>query len=499
MTSTADRRAPAPGDGAALYIDVEHHRIEPRPDRRPAVRATWMILALGLCGSTMSMTFTLVLPLLAELPAILGASADDVAWVSTATLLTGTIATPVFGRLGDLYGKRRLALASISCCIAGSLLGAVATSLAVLVAARGLQGLGIAVIPLGISIARDELPADKVGSGIALVSASLGIGNGVGMPLAGFLTEAFDWHSVFWFSAGQAGLSLIAVLAVVPESPIRAEGRFDAVGSVGLMGVLTCILLPISKGSAWGWTSPLTIGLGLAAVAGALAWTHHALRARSPVVDLRSMARGPVLKVNLTGLALGFAMFAVFYGTVIHLQIPDRLAHGFGASLVYAGTLLVPGALAMVVMSPMSARMSAAYGPRVTLSAGALVVSAGYGVLLTVLDSLVVAVAGVVVVNVGVGLAYGAMPALVMAYVPVWQTGSANAVNALFRAGGSAVASAVGGVILASLVVELDGLDYPSADALRALFGMGGAAAVVASALALLLPAVPHADLEEIS
>lgn len=481
----------------ALFYDHEHHRLEPGADERSGVSAYWVILALGLCGTTMSMTFTLVLPLLAELPGILGASADDVAWVSTATLLTGTIATPVFGRLGDLYGKRRMALISIGCCIGGSVLGAIANSLAVLVVGRGLQGLGIAVVPLGISIARDELPAEKVGGGIALVSASLGIGNGVGMPLAGFLTNAFDWHAVFWFSAGQAALSMLAVLAFVPESPVRAEGRFDAVGSVGLMAVLTCLLLPISKGSAWGWTSPLTLGLLGIAVLGAVVWTRHVLAVEAPVVDLRSMTRGPVLTVNLTGLVLGFAMFAVFYGTVIHLQLPDTLDHGFGASLVFAGTLLIPGALAMVLMSPVSARMSTAFGPRVTLTVGALIVALGYVVLLAVLDSLGAAVAGVVIVNVGVGLAYGAMPALVMAYVPVWQTGSANAVNALFRAGGSAVASAVGGVILASLVVELGGLEFPSATALRLLFGMGGLAAAVASGLAVTLPALPRTDLEE--
>src|SRR5690606_31955328 len=129
--------------------------------------------------------------------------------------------------------------------------------------------------------------------------------------------------------------------------------------------------------------------------------------------------------------------------------------------------------LAMVAMSPVSARISAAVGARVTLALGSVIVAIGYLVLLSRLDSIAIVVIGVVVVNVGVGLAYGAMPALVMAYVPVWQTGSANAVNALARAGGSALASAVGGVVLASMVVDLNGMTYPSATGLRVLFAMG--------------------------
>jgi MFS family permease len=494
VTSTGDRGGGEP----AIHIDVAHHRIEPAHDqydeRRGAVDARWVILALGLCGSTVSMTFTLVLPLLPDLPAILGASADDVAWVSTAALLSGSVATPVLGRAGDLYGKRRVALASIACCAAGSVLAALTSSLSVLILARALQGLGIATVPLGISIARDELPMEKVGSGIALVSASLGIGNGLGMPLAGLLTDVADWHAVFWFSAAQSLLCVVAVLLVVPESPVRDEGRFDAVGSLGLVGVLVCLLLPISKGNAWGWTSPLTAGLLVTAVVGGALWTGYVLRIPSPVVNLRSMARGPVLKVNITGLVLGFAMFAVFYGTIVHLQLPDGLDHGFGASLVFAGVLMIPGALAMIVMSPVSARMSAAYGARVTLAVGSVIVSAGYVVLLTVLDSIAAAVVGVVVVNIGVGLAYGAMPALVMAYVPASQTGSANAVNSLFRSGGSAVASAIGGVILAAMVVTLDGVPYASRSALQLLFGMGAGAAVVASLLAFWLPPAPMVD-----
>src|SRR5690606_33880406 len=98
-------------------------------------------------------------------------------------------------------------------------------------------------------------------------------------------------------------------------------------------------------------------------------------------------------------------------------------------------------------------------------------------------------------VNVGVGLAYGAMPALAMAYVPVWQTGSANAVNALARAGGSALASAVGGGVLASMVVDLNGMTYPSATGLRVLFAMGATAAMGASLLAFRLPIIGQADL----
>ncbi|NUT49812.1 MAG: MFS transporter, partial [Saccharothrix sp.] len=236
-------------------------------------KANTIIAVLASGGIVVSLMQTVVIPLVPRLPELLRADAADTAWAITATLLAAAVATPVVGRLGDMYGKRRLLLVSLALLVAGSVVGALSDSLPPMVVGRALQGLASGVIPLGISIMRDELPAERLGSATALMSASLGVGGALGLPAASLLAERVDWHLLFWLAAGLGAVVAVLVLALVPESAVRTGGRFDLVGAIGLSVALLCLLLAISKGAQWLWTSPLTLGLFACAAAVLVAWT----------------------------------------------------------------------------------------------------------------------------------------------------------------------------------------------------------------------------------
>ena len=150
-----------------------------------------------------------------------------------------------------------------------------------MIVGRALQGLAAGVIPLGISIMRDELPAERLGSATALMSASLGVGGALGLPAAAFIADNFDWHVLFWASAALGAVAIVLVLALVPESQVRTGGRFDLVGALGLSAGLVCLLLAISKGADWGWTSGTTLGLFAAAVVVLLLWGWCELRSHA--------------------------------------------------------------------------------------------------------------------------------------------------------------------------------------------------------------------------
>src|SRR5689334_22301913 len=229
---------------------------------------------------------TLVIPLIPALPGLLHASAADATWAITATLLAGAVATPTMGRLGDMYGKRRMLLISLGALVAGSTIGALSDSLVPMVAGRTLQGLAAGVIPLGISIMRDELPAERLGSATALMSASLAVGGALGLPAAALLAENADWHALFWTAAGLGVVVTALVVTCVPESPVRTGGRFDVPGAAGLSVALVCLLLAISKGADWGWGSMATLSLFAAAVVVLLLWGRWELRTARPLVDL---------------------------------------------------------------------------------------------------------------------------------------------------------------------------------------------------------------------
>ncbi|WP_422647507.1 MFS transporter [Actinoalloteichus caeruleus] len=456
------------------------------PTDRPPANTVVAVLAFS--GIVVSLMQTVVIPLVPQLPNLLGAPAADTTWAITATLLAAAVATPTMGRLGDMYGKRRMLLISLALLVAGSVVCALSDSLSPMIAGRVLQGLASGVIPLGISIMRDELPAERLGSATALMSASLGVGGALGLPAAALLAEQFDWHVLFWTAAGLGAFALVLVLALVPESSVRSGGRFDLVGALGLSAALVCLLLAISKGADWGWGSGTTTGLLAATAALLAAWGWWELRTPGPLVDLRTSARPPVLMTNLASVVFGFSMFAMSLVLPQLLQLPTGTGYGLGQSMVAVGLVMAPSGLVMMAMAPVSARISRTRGPKTTLIVGALVVATGYALNLLLMTEIWHLVLVSSVIGAGVGLAYGAMPSLVMAAVPVTATAAANSLNTLMRSIGTSVSSAVAGVALARMTISFGSDTLPSQDAFRLVIAIGAGAALTAAAVAALIP-----------
>ncbi|WP_103500403.1 MFS transporter, partial [Streptomyces sp. SM14] len=416
---------------------------------------------------------TIVIPLIPELPRMLDATPSDTAWAITATLLAGAVATPVMGRLGDMYGKRRMLLISLGLLVAGSVLGALSDTLVPMIIARTLQGLAAGVIPLGISIMRDELPAERLGSATALMSASLGVGGALGLPLAAAVAERTDWHVLFWGAAGMGVIAAALVFRLVPESEVTTGGRFDLLGALGLSAALVCLLLAISKGGDWGWGTPLTLGLLAVAAVVLVLWALWELRVARPLVDLRTATRRQVLLTNIASAVFGFAMFAMSLVLPQLVQLPEETGYGLGQSMVMVGLVLGPSGLVMMAMAPVSAHISRTRGPKVTLMTGAVVVAAGYGMSLGLMSEIWHLVLVSAVIGAGIGLAYGSMPALIMSATPVSETAAANSLNTLMRAIGTSCASAVAGVVLAQMTMDFGAGTVPSQDGFRVVMAIG--------------------------
>ncbi|MER7194747.1 MFS transporter [Streptomyces flaveolus] len=458
------------------------------PPSPAAPRPNAVVAVLALAGIVVSLMQTLVIPIVPELPKLLDAPASDAAWAVTATLLAAAVATPVVGRLGDMAGKRRMLLFSLVLLIAGSVVCGLSDSLVPMVAGRAMQGLSAAVIPLGISIMRDELPAERLAGATALMSASLGVGGALGLPAAALIADNLDWHMLFWTSGALGAVALVLVLALVPESAVRTGGRFDVLGGIGMAAGLVCLLLAISKGADWGWTSGLTLGLFAAAVLILLVWGRWELRTPQPLVDLRTTARRQVLFTNLASIAVGFSMFAMSLVLPQLLQLPEATGYGLGRSLLTAGLVMAPSGLVMMAFAPVSAKVSKARGPKVTLMIGALIVAAGYGLNIALMTEVWHLVLVSCVIGAGIGFTYGAMPALIMGAVPASETAAANSLNTLMRSIGTSVASAIAGVILAQMTVSLGGFALPSENAFKVVMGIGAGAALLAFVIASFIP-----------
>ncbi|WP_345800729.1 MFS transporter [Microbacterium sp. AZCO] len=446
-----------------------------------------IIAVLAIAGLASSFMFTLVVPIQSKLPELLDASREDTAWVVTSTLLAAAVLTPISGRLGDMYGKRRIVLVLLVVMVIGSVIAALSPGIIGIIVGRTLQGAIVGVVPLGISILRDVLHENRVDTAIALISATLGVGGALGLPISAYITETADWHVLFWVAAGLGVVVFFLVLWIVPVSVLRTAGRFDYVGAAGLTVGLLGILLAISRGNEWGWASAPVLVLGLGGLVVLLAWGWYELRTDNPLLDLRVAARRPVLLTNLASVAMGFSLFASNVAYPQMLELP-AVAGGFGLSLLAASFVVMPAGIVMMVLSPFSGRLARTVGPKLLLVLGAISLIVAYGFTLLFSAEVWQLVVANFLIGAGIGFGYAAMPMLIMRSVPQSETGASNGLNALFRSLGTSTAAAVIGAVLATYVVDVEGTPAPTPTAFTLSFVLGGIAAVVALVVALFIP-----------
>ncbi len=448
-----------------------------------------LVIVLAVGGVVVSLSQTLVIPLLAMLPSILGTSAVNASWVVTITLLAGAVAGPVMGRLGDLHPKKYVLIGCTAIMVVGSVTCALSASLWPMLIGRALQGVGIGVIPIGIAAMREILPPARLGPAISLMSSSLGVGGALGLPAAAALAQYGSWQWMFWGSAVMgAGVMVLMSLRLRALPAAKPDGTLDLVGALGLAVGLVALLLAVSKGSDWGWVSPLTLGLfALAAVAFPL-WGLWVLRIPSPIVDLRVAARRPVLMTNIASVTVGMGLYAQLLIWPQVLQLPVATGHGLGQSMVAMGLWTAPAGLAMMAVSPISGRLITTRGPKITLILGSVIISLGYFSGLFLMGSTWGVMVAGIISSAGVGLAYGAMPALIMGSVPRTEMGSANSVNTLMRSIGTTTSAAVLGVILTQMSMDFEGLFVPSEAGLRTGLIFGATVTLLAAAVAATIP-----------
>lgn len=441
---------------------------------------------LALSGTVMSLQQTIVVPLLPDFPRLLNTTTDNASWLVTATLLTGAVATPVVSRLADMYGKRIMMVVTLAIMVIGSLVGALCgTSLELAVLARALQGVGMALVPVGIATMRDELPPHRVPLGVALMSATLAIGAGAGLPLSGLMAEHLDWHALFWITGGSGLVMLVAILVVVPESRVRTKGAFDYRGAVLLSLALTMSLLALSKGSVWGWSSTTTIGCAVGGLVMLGFWVPLELRIPSPLVDVRTAARPSVLLVNAGSVLMGFAMFINMLVSTQLLQLPEETGFGLGLGIVETGMWMAPSAIIFGLLAPVSAEITRRSSPQMTLFLGAAVMAVSYVARTFFSHTLFQIVAGSMIVGVGTSLAYAALPTLIMRAVPVTETASANGLNTLLRSIGTSTSSATVAAIVTMSATEMAGSVFPTFDALMLTFWLAAATAGIGALMAI--------------
>ena len=459
----------------------------PDPDRT-APRPLLAVMALCFGGLSAALTQTMVIPIQSELPELLGTSGANAGWVVTATLLAAAVSMPVAGRLADLYGKQRVLVVNAALLVMGSCVCAMTSSLVPMLAGRTLQGFAMGFIPVGISLMREFTPPHMTSTAIAAMSATLGVGGAIGLPLAAWIADGHDWHALFWVSAGLAVAVLLSTMFLVPHIHDAQPGRLDVVGGFGLALGLVTFLVGVSKAATWGWGSGRTWGTIVAGLVVLLLWGRYELRQQDPLVDLRTTARPQILLTNIAAVAIGFGMMAQSIVVPQLLEMPSATGYGLGQSILAAGLWMAPAGLMMMLFAPVSSAMIGRTGAKHTLMVGATVIGIGYVVAVVMMDAPWQLLVGSSIAAAGVGIGYAAMPTLILDSAPAREAASAVGVNALMRSMGTTLSAAVMATILTGSTTSLGGVELPTKGAFQACFVVGAIAAFVGVAIAATIP-----------
>ncbi len=451
------------------------------------------LLILGLAALSFALAQTTLIPALAELQVEFDTDASGIAWVLTGYLISAAVFTPIFGRLGDMFGKRRLLVIALLLFAAGSTVSALGDSVPAIVAGRILQGVGGGVFPLCFGIIRDEFPADRVPASIGLISATAGIGGGLGLVLGGLILDNSSYHWIFWLGAATAVLAAVAALVWVPESPNRTPARVDIRGAVVLAVGLSIPMYAISMANDWGWGDFQTLGLLVVGLLILAFWVWLEGKTADPLADVTLLRQPTVAMTNLATLMIGFGMFGSFILIPQLVEAPESTGYGFGLTATQAGLVMLPGALTMLFAGPLSGRLGSRLGNKIPMMLGGFI--SGVGLLGLGLDhgSVLHIVIWNLVGSIGIGLAFAAMPNLIMEAVPLEQTGEATGINALIRSVGSSLGSQVTASILTATAIGAVAL--PTDDGFRTAYLVCAGVSIVAGFLAILIPATGRGHL----
>jgi MFS family permease len=435
---------------------------------------------MGVVVLTVAVLQTGVVPILGVMAHQLQVSLSTISWTVTANLLAAASTTPLLGRLADLHTKKRVLLAVLTVVLAGSLLAAVTSSFALLIVARVMQGASFSLYPIGVSILREELSPERLMGALAVLSAVLGFGGGMGLVVVGLLMRGdADYHRAFWFVTSFVALVLLAVMRFVPARPHAATGSVDWAGAAGLAVGLSLLLLTITEGNPGGWTSVRTLGSALAAVVALATWWWWERRCAQPLVSTTMLMRRPILFTNIATVAVGMGLYFGFLGLTGFVEAPIGSGYGFAATVLAASVVfLLPGALAGFLTALVSGRYIDRFGARVVLVVGIAVGVAGFSLLALAHSEAWQVIAAGVLVNVYISLAYGALPSLVVREVEIGETGVATSMNAIARTVGASTSAAMVAVLLGR-----NGTGRPPESSYTIIFGLGAATGIIAMVL----------------
>jgi len=325
---------------------------------------------------------TMVLPGLLKIQSYFAVTNPSlIAWVTSGFLIVGSAVSPLFGKLGDSYGKKRMFLIALVFYTVGVGIAGFSPTIYFLIAARAIQGIGFAIVPLALAIIAETFPKERIATAQGLVSATFAIGAAGGLTIGAYIVTDFGWQ---WAFHSAFILSLVLFAAVWKGLPSGSPGtrkRVDFSTIVLLMAGVSLVLLYLTEGPYpepnGSWFSLNEVVYLTAGVLLTVGFFVAEARRKNPLIALHLLRIRNVFVSNMVGIVSGIAMFMLFFGVVYYAQLPASFG-GLGLDPIGMGLTVAPGTILMLVAGPGIGRLVTRAGPRPAMIIGALIGIAGF-------------------------------------------------------------------------------------------------------------------------
>ena len=408
-------------------------------------------------------------------------------WIITIYLVVGAVSIPVFGKLGDIYGKKKMLVIAMSLyTVAVTLTGFsrdLSDSIYVMIAFRAFQGLGMCMFPLAFSIIRDEFPKDRIAVAQGVISAMFGVGAAIGFVVGGYVTDTLGWAWTYHTVVPFIGISTILVAFKIRESPVRYKGKVDYIGASLLGATLVTFLVGMTETSNRGWTDPIVLSLLASSVVLLFMFMFWQTKAKEPLVRPSLMAQREIALTNIIAFLIGFAMFTVSQ------TIAALAGFNFGLGAMEIGLLNLPMSGVMLVLGPSAGLLVKKLGPKRPLLLGMVIGIIGFLVMYNWHSTQTEVMIGIAIMGSGLAFAMVSSINIIIVCTPKEETGISTGMNMIIRTAGSVVGPAVAAVIISnhSVFNPVTMTSIPDDNAYQIIFLMSSVFLAVGLFLTLLI------------
>lgn len=452
--------------------------------------ANWVMFLLA--GIVMIVLYIegMLTPSLPTIQSDFGVDTAQVSLIISAYAVAGVALSPVVGKLGDIYGKRRVLAAVMLAYAAAVSVTGFSPNFTFMVAARTVQGIGLTILPLGMSLVREEFPRELVPRAQGLLSAMFGVGFAVSLPLGSFVSQTYGWRATYHSAIPfVVGLAIIVVVYVRESAYRRPNTKVDYGGAVLLGGALAGLVTALAQGQVWGWTSALTLGfasVGVVLLVPFVVYEYVWKRAgREPIIDYGLLRERNVAVTNTVLTVAGLGMYLALFALIYQFEYP-LASGGYNSAfpsinILNAGLDIIPLAVAMILVAALASTVVSRTGVKPLALAGAGVTAIGF-YLISTATSLDQALLFELVVGAGIALLNASVVNLLVLTVDPKDMGQATAMNNVFRNLGGSVGAPIAGSLLATYTLHsgaFAGRGLPAHLAFQYVFWIAAAVTII--------------------